>query len=55
MVEVKSGNDYRRHPALDHAIEAHPDRFRRKIVLCKGNIEKGEDVTYLPLYMAMLL
>jgi predicted AAA+ superfamily ATPase len=55
VIEVKSGSEYRKHAALDNAIEAHPNLFKRKIVLCKGNVEVAEDVVYLPLYMAMLL
>jgi predicted AAA+ superfamily ATPase len=55
VVEVKSGSEYRRHAALDNAIEDNPKAFKRKIVLCKGNVEVAGDVAYLPLYMAMLL
>jgi len=55
VIEVKSGNDYRRHTALNNAIENNPGIFKRKIVLCKGNVEAVEKITYLPLYMAMLL
>jgi len=55
VIEVKSGNEYRRHIALDNAIFDNPGVFKRKIVLCKGNVEAAGDVTYLPLYMAMFL
>jgi predicted AAA+ superfamily ATPase len=55
VIEVKSGSEYRRHAALDNAIEDNPKAFKRKIVLCKGNVEATGDVAYLPLYMAMLL
>jgi predicted AAA+ superfamily ATPase len=55
VIEVKSGNEYRKHIALDNAIEDNPNTFKRKIVLCKGNVETTDTVLYLPLYMAMLL
>jgi predicted AAA+ superfamily ATPase len=56
IIEVKSGNDYRRHAALDNAHADNPGKFKRRIVLCKGNIEVTDDgVIYLPLYMTMFL
>jgi predicted AAA+ superfamily ATPase len=56
IIEVKSGHDFKRHAALDHAAEDHPGKFRRRIVLCKGNIETDDKgVIYLPLYMAMFV
>jgi predicted AAA+ superfamily ATPase len=55
VVEVKSGNDYHRHVALDNAIHDSPKVFGRKIVLCKGNVETDSNILYLPLYMTMLL
>ncbi|MDR1192615.1 MAG: AAA family ATPase [Peptococcaceae bacterium] len=55
VIEVKSGSEYRKHIALDNAIQDNPGTFKRKIVLCKGNIEVSGDIAYLPLYMAMLL
>ena len=56
VIEVKSGNDYRRHAALDNAHADNPGRFKRRIVLCKGNVEAADGgVIYLPLYMAMFL
>jgi predicted AAA+ superfamily ATPase len=55
VVEVKSGNDYRRHAALDNAIRDNPKAFGRKIVLRKGNVEADGDILYLPLFVAALL
>ena len=56
VIEVKSGNDYRRHAALDNAYADNPGKFRRRIVLCKGNVDIADDgIVYLPLYMAMFL
>ena len=54
VIEVKSGNDYHRHTALDNAYVDNPNKFYRRIVLCKGNVELASDgVIYLPLYMTM--
>jgi len=56
VIEVKSGNDYHRHAALDNAYADNPGVFNRRIVLCKGNIEMATNGTvYLPLYMTMFL
>jgi len=55
VIEVKSGSNYHKHAALDNAIEDNLDIFKRKIVLCRGNVEVVDDVVYLPLYMAILL
>lgn len=55
VIEVKSGNDYCKHAALDNAIEENPKAFNRKIILCKSNVRVSDTVVYLPLYMAMLL
>jgi predicted AAA+ superfamily ATPase len=56
VVEVKSGNSYRRHAALDNAYADNPDKLNRRIVLCKGNVEVADNGTiYLPLYMTMFL
>ena len=54
IIEVKSGNDYRRHSALDNAYADNPGKLYRRIVLCKGNVESADDgIIYLPLYMTM--
>jgi len=54
VIEVKSGNDYRRHTALDNACADNPGKLYRRVVLCKGNVESAADgMIYLPLYMAM--
>jgi predicted AAA+ superfamily ATPase len=56
VIEVKSGNDYRRHAALNNAFAENPEIFSRRIVLCKGNVVAADDgLIYLPLYMAMFL
>jgi len=56
VIEVKSGNDYKQHTALDKSTVDNPDKFKRRIVLCKGNVEVADNgVIYLPLYMAMFI
>lgn len=52
IIEVKSGDDYKRHASMDAAIREHKSEIERAIVLCKGNVAK-DDVLYLPQYMAM--
>ncbi len=55
MIEVKSGDNYRRHASLDAAIAASRMKVARAVVLSKFNVEVADDVTYLPLYMAEFL
>lgn len=51
LVEVKSGNDYKKHKALDNVLGISEWTFKDSIVLCKGNLEEAENITYLPWYM----
>lgn len=53
IVEVKSGSNYRKHASLDAAIERYADKIGRSIVFGPCNVERGENVTYLPLYMSV--
>ena len=55
VIEVKSGNDYYKHIALNNIIEDNPKAFNRNIILCKSNVKVSDTVVYLPLYMAILL
>lgn len=55
IIEVKSGEDYKKHASLNHAILDYADRIRRSIVLSKFNVEVNNGILYLPLYMAPLL
>ena len=55
ILEVKSGDNYKKHASLDAALNSFSDSIGRAIVLCKNNVEKSGDVTYMPLYMAMFL
>ena len=53
LVEIKSGNDYRKHPALSRVAAVDNWTFGKKIVFCKGNVEAGEGIEYLPWYMIL--
>lgn len=55
ILEVKSGDNYKKHASLDATLDSFSGSIGRAIVLCKGNLEKSDDVTYMPLYMAMFL
>jgi predicted AAA+ superfamily ATPase len=53
-LEVKSGKDYVRHSALDHALKG-PYGIKKAYVLHDGNVKADGSVIYLPIYMAMFL
>lgn len=55
VIEVKSGNDYKRHASLDRIIESDSDKINKAIVFSKFNIETIDSVTHLPFYMLMFL
>lgn len=55
LVEAKSGNDYRCHPALDKIRKIPGWQFNGAKVFCKGNVERGDGVQYDPWYMIMFL
>lgn len=55
LIEVKSGNDYKKHSALDKIRSVSEWKFRDGIVLCKGNLEVVDDVLYLPWYMMIFV
>lgn len=55
LIEVKSGNDYKKHKALDNIRKKDAWVFRDSYVLCKDNILREDNVTYLPWYLVMFL
>lgn len=55
IVEVKSGDAYKKHASLNHARPNHAMRISRSIVLSKYNVEVDDGIIYLPLYMAPLI
>jgi len=52
LIEIKSGNDYKRHHALNKIRSVDGWKFGQSTVFCRGNIETDE-VRYLPWYMIM--
>ena len=55
IIEVKSGKDYKRHASLDRAIGSFPEKIGRSIVFSPHNVERNQEVLYLPLYMSQFL
>ena len=53
ILEIKSGNDYKKHSALNKVTAVEKWTFGRKIVFCKGNVEKEGNIEYFPWYMVM--
>ena len=51
VVEAKSGNDYTDHTALKNVLKVADWKIEKAFVLCKGNVEQRENITYLPWYM----
>lgn len=54
-VEVKSGSDYKDHAALDNYMAVKDYHLNQAFVLCNGNIEKQNNIIYLPVYMTYLI
>ena len=53
LVEIKSGNDYKKHLAMDHARAVEQWTFAESIVFSKANIEEEDGILYLPWYMIL--
>ena len=53
LVEIKSGNDYKKHKAMDHALQVENWKFKRAVVFSKENIEQEDGILYLPWYMVI--
>lgn len=54
-IEVKSGNDYTKHSAMDHCLLSESYNMPEGIVLANCNITAEGNITYLPVYMVMFL
>ena len=54
-VEVKSGDSWTAHRALDNMLAVEEWGLDRAVVLCRGNVAVSGKVAYLPLYMSMFL
>ena len=55
IVEVKSGNNYEQHAALDNVLDEQSEYVEQSLVPNKYQFKHVDDITYLPLYMAMWL
>ena len=57
ILEVKSGDNYRKHSSLDAVVSEYNSKINRAIVLSKFNLSQdhSKGIIYLPLYMTMLL
>lgn len=55
IIEVKSGDDYKRHTSLNHAMADNALCINRSIVLSRFNVEEDRGILYLPLYMAPMI
>jgi len=54
-IEVKSGNLYRRHSALDNLMNIPNYSLREAYIFCPDNVSNDDRYTYFPLYMAEFL
>ena len=54
-IEVKSGKDYQKHAALLNLMKDYPNSLYDAIVLCNGDTEADENLTYIPIYMIMFI
>lgn len=53
VLEIKSGNDYKKHAALNKARSIAEWHLDHNLIFCKGNVEEEDGILYLPLYMIM--
>lgn len=54
-IEVKSGKNYKSHKALNHYLDVSECHLERAYVFSTSNVEKEENIIYLPIYMSYLL
>jgi hypothetical protein len=55
IIEVKSGDKYKKHASLNAALSVHREKICRAIVLSKFNVSRKDGILYLPLYMTIFL
>ena len=54
-VEVRTGDSYKEHSALDYVLSKKEWNLKEGIVFCDRNVEKNGAIRYLPWYMSMFL
>ena len=52
-IEIKSGDDYKSHAAINHALAKDEWNIKDGLVFCKGNFSKEKNIQYAPLYSLM--
>ena len=55
LVEIKSGKDYKSHPALNKIRAVENWKTGSSYVFCRGNVEESAGIAYMPWYMIMFL
>ncbi len=55
VIEVKSGNDYKKHSALNNVMDEFSEYIERCLVLSKFNVDKSDIIQYSPIYTSMWL
>lgn len=55
ILEMKSGKNYKSHPALNRALSQKAWPIKNAYVICSSNVETHEKITYLPWYMMFLI
>jgi len=54
-VEIKSGNDYKKHASINKVLDVSNWKFGNPYVFCKSNIEVTENLIYMPWYLIIFL
>ncbi|OZG69527.1 hypothetical protein [Bifidobacterium eulemuris] len=54
-IEVKSGNDWTSHKALNNVLAVPEWGIGQAYVLSKSNVRQDGAIIYLPLYMSMFI
>ena len=52
-IEIKSGNDYKKHSALNSLLLKDGWNVKQAYVFCKGNVSTNNSITYMPWYMIL--
>ena len=47
LVEIKSGNDFKKHLAMDHAMKVEQWKFEKNIVFSKSNVEEDGKIYHI--------
>lgn len=55
LLEVKSGNDYKKHTALNNVLDVCEWDIKKSYVLCNDNVQVENSIKYMPWYMIMFL